>query len=78
MSWDSFPKCDLCGRFHKSEPGSSFAMRYSGYPLTPDHEATRCLKCTTLYGAIEPQHGVAAWTAGIVPEQDCSTLEAKP
>ena len=63
-----FPKCDLCGRFHKSEAGSSYAMRYSGYPPTPDHEATRCLKCTKLAGPLEAQHGIAAWTAGLVSE----------
>lgn len=61
------PKCDRCGRFHNSmKAGASFAMRYCGWPLEPDYEATRCVSCTKLHGALEPQHGVAAWTAGVM------------
>jgi len=68
-SLSGMPKCDHCGRFHNSmKAGSSFAMRYSGWPLMPDHEATRCVACTEKYGALEPQHGVAAWTAGVMGE----------
>jgi hypothetical protein len=66
--YQHLPKCDRCGRFHKCEPGSSYAMRFSGWPLTPDHEATRCLKCTSAFGPLEAQHGVRDCTAGIVSE----------
>ena len=50
--------CDLCGRFHKCEPGSAWKMVYSGYPPEPDHEATRCKACVDKYGPMEPQHGI--------------------
>lgn len=60
------PRCNACGRFHKAEPGSSYAMRFSGWPLTPDHEATRCKACTLKFGPLTAQYGVADWTAGIV------------
>lgn len=60
------PKCDYCGRFHKCEPGSSYAMRYSGWPLSPDHEATRCRRCTEAHGPLRAQSGVMEWTAGVV------------
>lgn len=63
---NDMPKCDRCGRFHSCEPGSSWAMRYSGYPLQPDHEATRCKRCTDKFGPIEHQHGTRENTAGIV------------
>ncbi|QUS39589.1 hypothetical protein RPMA_12630 [Tardiphaga alba] len=61
------PKCDYCGRFHNSmKPGASYAMRYSGWPLCPDHEATRCVACTEKHGPLRAQHGCADWTAGII------------
>lgn len=60
------PKCDRCGRFMRCDPGSSYAMRYSGWPLVPDHEDTRCLRCTESHGPLESSQGVATWTAGIV------------
>lgn len=48
----ALPNCDCCGRFTGSDQGASWAMRFSGYPPTPDHEAFRCVKCTTEYGPI--------------------------
>jgi len=61
------PKCDRCGRFHDSmKPGCSFAMRYSGYPPTPDHEVTRCVSCTEKFGALQASSGMADWTAGVI------------
>jgi hypothetical protein len=67
----TLPKCDRCGRFMRCDPGSSYAMRYSGYPPTPDHEVTRCIKCTAEAGPLTASHGIAEWTAGVV--QSCST-----
>lgn len=61
------PHCDTCGRFHKAEPGSSWKMTYSGWPLEPDHEITRCLQCTKTCGPLEAQYGIVpAYGAGIV------------
>lgn len=61
------PKCDRCGRFHRStSAGSSYAMRFSGWPPTPDHEETRCADCTRKFGPLEASHGMAAWTAGVM------------
>lgn len=61
-------KCDACGRFMRQVPGSSYAMRYSGWPLCPDHEAFRCKACTDNLGQIPHQHGTQPWTAGVVLE----------
>lgn len=66
MTLLDMPKCDACGRFMRCDPGSSYAMRYSGWPLEPDHEATRCVRCTEEKGPLQAQYGVADWTAGIV------------
>lgn len=68
------PRCDRCGRFHNAmAPGSSYAMRYSGWPLEPDHEDTRCVPCTETHGQLTAQLGVAEWTAGTIkhPSQEC-------
>lgn len=62
------PKCDRCGRFMRCAPGASWAMRYSGWPLSPDHEAFRCVSCTETAGPPEPQHGTRADTAGVFQE----------
>lgn len=62
------PKCDKCGRFHTAKPGSSWAMRYSGWPPTPDHEATRCVRYTTQNGPLLVQYGMAEHTAGVIKE----------
>lgn len=71
---DHMPKCDWCGRFHNSmAPGSSYAMRYSGWPLTPDHEAKRCVACTEKQGPLAAQLGVADWTAGVIKTADLSS-----
>jgi hypothetical protein len=64
--YDHLPRCDKCGRFHLSKPGSSYAMRYSGHPPTPDHEQTRCVKCTHAHGPLTASNGIAEWTAGVV------------
>lgn len=62
------PRCDACGRFMRCEPGSSWAMRYSGYPPTPDYEAFRCLACTTEIGPLAAQIGMRSDTAGVFKE----------
>lgn len=62
------PKCDVCGRFMRCTPGASWAMRYSGWPLTPDHEDFRCLSCTIALGPLVAQHGVRPETAGVFKE----------
>lgn len=69
--WCQLLNCDNCGRFMTREPGSSYAMRYSGYPPTPDHEQTRCKPCTEAHGALRASTGIAEWTAGIVAEEQC-------
>lgn len=50
------PKCDCCGKFMRCDAGASWAMRFSGFPPTPDHEANRCVACTKLLGALEPDY----------------------
>lgn len=65
-----FPKCDHCGRFMRCEPGSSYAMRYSGHPPVPDHEQTRCKACTEARGPLRPSYGMKEWTAGVVTSSD--------
>jgi hypothetical protein len=63
------PNCDCCGRFHKCEPGSAWAMVYSGFPPEPDHGLTRCRRCVEKNGAFVPQHGIKPeYSCGIVPE----------
>lgn len=64
--FNMMPKCDHCGRFMRSEVGSSYAMRYSGHPPCPDHEANRCRSCTDAIGPLKAQPGIAEWTAGII------------
>lgn len=59
------PKCDRCGRFMRCKPGASWAMRYSGCPPTPDHEAFRCATCTKANGPLSHQHGMREDTAGV-------------
>lgn len=59
MNWQ--PKCDLCGRFHKCEPGSAWKMVYSG-------GRTRCKRCVEKHGAFYPQ-------IGIVPSYFCSIVK---
>lgn len=39
-----------CGRFIGA--GASMAMRYSGYPPTPDHEDFRCAPCVERLGPL--------------------------
>lgn len=63
-----FPNCDICGRFHKCEPGSAWRMVYSGYPPEPDREVFRCKKCVTAYGAFQVQHGIK-------PEASCGIFK---
>ena len=64
------PRCDLCGRFHSAVPGSSWAMIYSGYPPTPDHEVSRCIFCTKVHGPLTAQIGIVPkYGAGIVMEK---------
>lgn len=63
---NDMPRCDRCGRFHRCDNGSSYAMRYSGFPPTPDHEQTRCVACTEKHGPLTASLGIAEWTAGIV------------
>lgn len=68
---NDMPRCDRCGRFHHSlAPGASYAMRYSGWPPTPDHEQTRCVACTSTFGPLTASHGVAEWTAGLVTSKE--------
>ena len=62
------PKCDACGRFMQCRAGASWAMRYSGWPPTPDHEAFRCLDCTTTIGPLDSSPGMRPETAGIFKE----------
>jgi hypothetical protein len=50
------PKCDTCGKFMRCESGASWAMRFSGWPPMPDHEATRCPGCTEAFGPLEADH----------------------
>lgn len=57
MTYYGLPKRDHCGRFMRCEPGSSYAMRYSGYPPTPDHEQTRCRPCTEAHGPLQASAG---------------------
>lgn len=59
------PKCDMCGRFMRCSPGASWAMRYSGWPPTPDHEAFRCAGCTEKAGPLSAQTGMRPETAGV-------------
>jgi len=70
--FNDMPKCDRCGRFHNMKPGASYAMRYSGWPLCPDHEETRCVSCTEKHGALRPQSGVADWTAGVMGDHSAT------
>lgn len=65
-AFNMMPKCDRCGRFMHCAPGSSYAMRYSGFPPTPDHEQTRCKSCTEKFGPLTASSGIAEWTAGVV------------
>lgn len=75
----TLPNCDACGRFHRQAAGASWAMRYSGWPPTPDHEAFRCASCTARLGALPPQPHPSArikWCGSPAPEgrhpaQDC-------
>jgi len=70
--------CDLCGRFHKCEPGSAWKMVYSGYPPEPDHEATRCKPCVDMHGPMAAQHGIRPErSTGIVRAADM-TRRATP
>lgn len=65
----TLPKCDSCGRFHRAEKGSAWRMVYSGVPLQPDHEKTRCKQCVQRYGSFRPQAGVRpAASCGVVGE----------
>lgn len=66
------PKCDACGRFMRCDPGSSYAMRYSGFPPAPDHEEVRCQPCTLRIGPLTASSGIAEWTAGVVSHDDSS------
>ena len=66
----TLPNCVTCGRFCTMVPGASFAMRYSGYPPTPDHEDFQCVRCTVARGPLQPQDGMAAWTAGVISRKD--------
>jgi hypothetical protein len=66
--FNTMPKCDQCGRFMRCEPGSSYAMRYSGFPPCPDHEQVRCLRCTASLGPLQASSGIAEWTAGVVSD----------
>lgn len=50
--------CCTCGRFCTVEPGASWTMFYSGFPLEPDHEAIRCKACTERLGPPAPQLGI--------------------
>jgi hypothetical protein len=70
--FNMMPKCDHCGRFMRCEVGSSYAMRYSGHPPCPDHEANRCKSCTEKVGPLRASSGIAEWTAGIITD-DVST-----
>lgn len=62
------PKCDCCGRFHACEPGSAWMIVYSGVPLQPDREITRCLRCVEKYGGFAPQPGIR-------PEHSCGIVK---
>ena len=71
--------CDLCGRFHKCEPGSAWKMVYSGYPPEPDHEATRCKVCVDKHGPMDAQHGILPeFSTGIVPNTTLTGPESGP
>ncbi len=52
------PNCVTCGRFTKEEPGASWRMFFSGYPLAPDHDEIQCKRCTEKYGPLQPQAGI--------------------
>ena len=61
------PNCDACGRFHGQTKGASWAMRYSGWPPTPDREVFRCAPCTARLGPLEAQSGIRPeMAAGVV------------
>lgn len=62
--------CDRCGRFHDFGPGCAWMLVYSGVPLQPDHEITRCRRCVEKYGAFVPQYGIK-------PECSCGIKEDK-
>ena len=64
------PRCEACGRFHVAGPGSSWAVRFSGWPPMPDHEVTRCVRCTERLGPLDVQHGIAASQAGVVSPKE--------
>ena len=52
----------------RCDSGASWAMRFSGWPPTPDHEAHRCVKCTKQFGPIEADNRTKPeMTAGIYP-----------
>lgn len=63
--------CDCCGRFHDHGPGSAWMMVYSGVPLQPDREITRCRSCVEKHGAFQPQHGIK-------PEYSCGVRGDAP
>lgn len=51
---DPRPNCCDCGRFIGA--GASMAMRYSGYPPTPDHEDFRCAPCVERLGPLTEEN----------------------
>lgn len=60
--------CDCCGRFHDYGPGSAWKMVFSGWPLTPDNEKTRCRLCVAKFGEFMPQDGVR-------PQDSCGVVK---
>lgn len=61
-------RCDSCGRYARSERGSSWAIRYEGSPPQPHGQDFRCVECTTRRGPLAVSHGMRTDTAGMVGE----------
>jgi hypothetical protein len=45
-------KCDDCGQFATSEPGSSGARMYDFAAMEPDYDHFRCKRCTERLGPV--------------------------
>lgn len=65
----TMPNCCSCGKFMRVEPGASHKLIIpSDYWNGPDREVYQCKKCTEANGPLEPGHGAAEWTAGLIAE----------
>lgn len=50
--FESFIKCDDCGRFMQLSGGASSAMIFDFANMQPDYDHTRCSKCTSRLGPV--------------------------